>query len=192
VFVFHSLCYQASGELKTRTEWHRVALYDQQLVEVVEKYVKKGRRLYLEGALQTRRWAGNDGNERFTTEVVLQRFRGEMVMLDSPEDRQASNNNYAAAAQDQAGYAMDAAAAAVASDKAAPTPQDLSQGLYGRVSAASAVEGDNGYQPYSSRTWSPSGGAQRKPRQTGQSRAGGYQRRYQTGSQNPPIEELPM
>jgi single-strand DNA-binding protein len=71
-----------SGERKERTEWHRVVIFDDKLVEVVEKYVKKGSKLYIEGALQTRKWTDNTGAEKYTTEVVLQRFRGELTMLD--------------------------------------------------------------------------------------------------------------
>jgi single-strand DNA-binding protein len=74
---------RASGERKEKTEWHRVVIFDERLVEVVEKYVKKGQKLYVEGALQTRKWTDNSGQERYTTEVVLQRFRGELTMLDS-------------------------------------------------------------------------------------------------------------
>jgi single-strand DNA-binding protein len=74
---------KASGERKERTEWHRVVVFNERLVEVIEKYVKKGSKLYIEGALQTRKWTDNSGQERYTTEVVLQRFRGELTMLDS-------------------------------------------------------------------------------------------------------------
>ncbi len=71
-----------SGERKEKTEWHRVAVFNERLVDVIEKYVKKGAKLYIEGALQTRKWTDNAGQERYTTEVVLQRFRGELTMLD--------------------------------------------------------------------------------------------------------------
>jgi single-strand DNA-binding protein len=73
---------KSSGERKEKTEWHRVAIFNERLVDVVEKYVKKGSKLYIEGALQTRKWTDNSGQERYTTEVVLQRFRGELTMLD--------------------------------------------------------------------------------------------------------------
>src|SRR5215470_3615350 len=72
-----------TGERKERTEWHRVVIFNERLVDVVEKYVKKGAKLYVEGALQTRKWTDNSGAEKYTTEVVLQRFRGELTMLDS-------------------------------------------------------------------------------------------------------------
>jgi single-strand DNA-binding protein len=72
-----------SGERKERTEWHRVAIFNERLAEFAEKYLKKGRKVYVEGALQTRKWTDNAGQERYTTEVVLTRFRGELTMLDS-------------------------------------------------------------------------------------------------------------
>jgi single-strand DNA-binding protein len=72
-----------SGERKERTEWHRIVIFNERLADVVEKYVKKGAKLYIEGALQTRKWTDNTGAEKYTTEVVLQRFRGDLTMLDS-------------------------------------------------------------------------------------------------------------
>jgi single-strand DNA-binding protein len=74
---------RTSGERKERTEWHRVVVFNERLVDVIEKYVKKGSKLYIEGALQTRKWTDNSGQERYSTEVVLQNFRGELTMLDS-------------------------------------------------------------------------------------------------------------
>jgi len=72
-----------SGEKREKTEWHRVACFNENLVRVIENYVKKGSKLYLEGSLQTRKWQDRDGNDKYTTEVVLQRFNGELVLLDS-------------------------------------------------------------------------------------------------------------
>lgn len=74
---------RVSGERKERTEWHRVAIFNERLAEIAEKYLRKGSKVYLEGALQTRKWTDNSGQERYTTEIVLQRFRGELTMLDS-------------------------------------------------------------------------------------------------------------
>ena len=71
-----------SGERKERTEWHRVVIFNERLVEIAEKYLRKGSKIYVEGALQTRKWTDNAGVEKYTTEVVLQRFRGELTMLD--------------------------------------------------------------------------------------------------------------
>ncbi len=73
---------KASGERKERTEWHRVVIFNDRLVEIAEKYLKKGSKIYIEGALQTRKWTDNSGQERYSTEVVLQKFRGELTMLD--------------------------------------------------------------------------------------------------------------
>src|SRR5438445_2316415 len=73
---------RVSGERKERTEWHRVVIFNERLSEVAEKYLKKGSKVYIEGALQSRKWTDNSGQERYTTEVVLQRFRGELTMLD--------------------------------------------------------------------------------------------------------------
>src|SRR5215469_6272783 len=73
---------KSSGERKEKTEWHRVAVFNERLVDVIEKYLKKGAKVYIEGALQTRKWTDNSGQERYTTEVVLQRYRGELTMLD--------------------------------------------------------------------------------------------------------------
>ncbi len=74
---------KTSGERKERTEWHRVVIFNENLGKVAEQYLKKGAKVYLEGQLQTRKWTDNSGAERYSTEVVLQRFRGELVMLDS-------------------------------------------------------------------------------------------------------------
>src|SRR4051812_24184149 len=73
---------RASGERKERTEWHRVAIFNDRLVELAEKYLRKGSKLYVEGQLQTRKWTDQQGQERYTTEIVLSRFRGELTMLD--------------------------------------------------------------------------------------------------------------
>ncbi len=74
---------KASGERKERTEWHRVVIFNENLAKVAEQYLRKGAKVYLEGQLQTRKWTDKDGAEKYSTEVVLQRFRGELVMLDS-------------------------------------------------------------------------------------------------------------
>ena len=72
-----------SGERRERTEWHRVVIFNEKLGEVAEKYLRKGSKVYVEGQLQTRKWQGQDGQDKYTTEVVLQRFRGELTMLDT-------------------------------------------------------------------------------------------------------------
>ena len=73
---------RASGERKERTEWHRVVVFNDRIGEVVEKYVRKGSKVYVEGALQTRKWTDQSGQERYTTEVVIGRFNGQLTMLD--------------------------------------------------------------------------------------------------------------
>jgi len=72
-----------SGERRERTEWHNVVIFNDNLVKVVDQYVKKGTKLYLEGQLQTRKWQDQNGNDRYTTEIVLQKYRGELHILDS-------------------------------------------------------------------------------------------------------------
>jgi single-strand DNA-binding protein len=72
-----------SGERKERTEWHRVVIFNENLAKIAEQYLKKGSKVYLEGQLQTRKWQDQSGQDRYSTEVVLQQFRGELTLLDS-------------------------------------------------------------------------------------------------------------
>ncbi len=72
-----------SGEKREKTEWHSVVIFNENLCKVVEQYVKKGAKLYIEGQLQTRKWQDKDGQERYSTEVVLQNFNGTLTMLDA-------------------------------------------------------------------------------------------------------------
>jgi single-strand DNA-binding protein len=74
---------KATGERKERTEWHRVVIFNENLAKVAEQYLKKGAKVYIEGQLQTRKWQDQSGQEKYSTEVVLQRYRGELTMLDS-------------------------------------------------------------------------------------------------------------
>ena len=71
-----------SGEQKEKTEWHNVAIFGDGLVNVCEKYMKKGSKVYIEGALRTRKWQDQSGNDKYTTEIVLQGFGGKLIMLD--------------------------------------------------------------------------------------------------------------
>src|SRR5690606_106602 len=71
------------GNRQERTEWHRVVIFNENLGRVAKNYLRKGSKVYLEGQIQTRKWQGQDGQDRYTTEIVLQRFRGELVLLDS-------------------------------------------------------------------------------------------------------------
>ncbi|MBI4967720.1 MAG: single-stranded DNA-binding protein [Rhodospirillales bacterium] len=73
---------KSSGERKEKTEWHRVVLFNPNLADIAERYLKKGSKVYVEGQLQTRKWTDKDGQERYTTEVVIGRFKGELTLLD--------------------------------------------------------------------------------------------------------------
>ena len=74
---------RASGERKERTEWHRVVIFNDRVADVAERFLKKGAKIYVEGALQTRKWTDQSGQERYTTEVVIGRFNGNLTMLDT-------------------------------------------------------------------------------------------------------------
>lgn len=74
---------KVTGERKEKTEWHRIVVMNENLVNVLEQYIRKGSKVYVEGQLQTRKWTDQAGVERYTTEIVIARFRGEITMLDS-------------------------------------------------------------------------------------------------------------
>ena len=74
---------RSSGERRERTEWHRIVIFNEKLGEIAQKYLQKGSKIYLEGQLQTRKWSDQQGVEKYSTEVVLNRFRGELTMLDT-------------------------------------------------------------------------------------------------------------
>jgi single-strand DNA-binding protein len=73
---------KATGERRERTEWHRVVIFNENLCRIAEQYLKKGSKVYLEGSLQTRKWQDQQGQDKYTTEVVLQGFNGQLTMLD--------------------------------------------------------------------------------------------------------------
>lgn len=77
-----------TGERKEKTEWHRVVIFNEHLVKVAETYLRKGSKVYLEGSLQTRKWSDANGVEKYSTEIVLQKFNGELQMLDGKSDGQ--------------------------------------------------------------------------------------------------------
>lgn len=83
-----------SGERRERTEWHRVVIFNENLAKVAEQYLRKGSKVYLEGQLQTRKWQDQNGQDRYSTEVVLQRYRGELTMLDGRQDREGMGGGY--------------------------------------------------------------------------------------------------
>ncbi|WP_419234968.1 single-stranded DNA-binding protein [Rickettsia endosymbiont of Nabis limbatus] len=81
---------RVTGEKKEKTEWHRVVIFNEGLVSVVKSYVKKGSKLYIEGSLQTRKWNDNSGQEKYTTEIVLQNFNSQLILLDSKNSTNSS------------------------------------------------------------------------------------------------------
>lgn len=84
---------KTTHERKEKTEWHRIVVYSQGLVNIVKSYVKKGTKLYIEGSLQTRKWVGNDGIEKYTTEIVLQGFNAVLQLLDNRGSSSSSSSN---------------------------------------------------------------------------------------------------
>jgi len=87
---------RATGERRERTEWHRIVIFDEHLARVAEQYLRKGSKVYLEGQLQTRKWQDQSGQDRYTTEIVLGRFRSVLTMLDSRRDAAAEEAGAAA------------------------------------------------------------------------------------------------
>jgi single-strand DNA-binding protein len=106
---------RGSGERKERTEWHRVVIFNDRVADVAERFLKKGAKIYIEGALQTRKWTDQQGQERYTTEVVIGRFNGQLTMLDgrsgggeggyggAPEGGSIGGGGYAARERPSAG-----------------------------------------------------------------------------------------
>ncbi|MBS1079128.1 single-stranded DNA-binding protein [Gluconobacter kondonii] len=82
-----------SGERKERTEWHRVVIFNERVADVAERFLRKGRKVYIEGELRTRKWTDQSGVEKFTTEVVIDRFRGDLVLIDSNRDNQQNQSS---------------------------------------------------------------------------------------------------
>lgn len=85
---------RSTGEKRERTEWHRVVIFNEALAGIAEQYLRKGSKVYVEGKLQTRKWTDQSGQDRYTTEVVLQRFNGELVLLGGREDGGSSQGGY--------------------------------------------------------------------------------------------------
>ena len=98
---------KSSGERKEKTEWHRVVIFNKNLADVAEKYLRKGSKVYLEGALQTRKWTDKDGAEKYSTEVVLQNFRGELTMLDGKGEGGGSGGDRSGAGESPASFQRD-------------------------------------------------------------------------------------
>jgi len=104
---------KSTGERRERTEWHRVVIFNEGLCKIAEQYLRKGSKVYLEGALQTRKWQDKDGNDRWSTEVVLQGFNGNLTMLDgksgdsAPEQPAERQQGYAEASGGVGGGDLD-------------------------------------------------------------------------------------
>jgi single-strand DNA-binding protein len=109
-----------SGERKERTEWHRVVIFNDRLVDIVEKYLKKGAKVYLEGALQTRKWTDNSGQERYSTEVVLQKYRGELTMLDGGRGSEGGATDEGGAGDDYGSHGSRGTSSAARSERRPP------------------------------------------------------------------------
>lgn len=107
---------KATGERKERTEWHRVVVFNQNLINVCENYLKKGSKIYVEGQLETRSWE-QDGQKKYTTEVVLRPYRGEITMLDS---KGSGGGGFASSGQDDYGSAFGGGSSASKSQSRAP------------------------------------------------------------------------
>lgn len=101
---------KASGERKENTQWHRVVVFNQGIANVCEKYLKKGSKVYIEGQLETRKWTDKDGNEKYSTEVVLRPYKGELTMLDNKAGD--SSGARASTYQDNSGFGSDPFASA--------------------------------------------------------------------------------
>lgn len=91
-----------TGERREKTEWHRVVVFNEALVNIIKNYLRKGSKVYLEGALQTRKWTDKDGQEKYSTEVVLQGFNATLTMLDTKRD--SSGGDYASSGSSTAQY----------------------------------------------------------------------------------------
>jgi len=105
-----------TNERKERTEWHRIVIFNEGLSKVVEQYVKKGSRVYLEGQLQTRKWQDQSGQERYTTEIVLQNYSGNLTILDSSSDGPASIPSSSSSQLDQFNQTTSASSEEIADE----------------------------------------------------------------------------
>ncbi len=95
---------RASGERKERTEWHRIVIFNDRTADVAERFLKKGAKIYVEGALQTRKWTDQQGQEKYTTEVVIGRFNGQLTMLDTRSGGGGGDGGYGAGSEGGGGY----------------------------------------------------------------------------------------
>ena len=110
---------RASGERKERTEWHRIVIFNDRVADVAERFLKKGAKIYVEGSLQTRKWTDQQGQERYTTEVVIGRFNGQLTMLDGRSGGEGGGFGGGAESGSGAGYTPRERAPAAAARPAA-------------------------------------------------------------------------
>ncbi len=94
---------RASGERKERTEWHRVVIFNDRTADVAERFLKKGAKIYVEGSLQTRKWTDQQGQERYTTEIVIGKFNGQLTMLDGRAGGEGGGGGYSGASEGGSG-----------------------------------------------------------------------------------------
>ena len=91
---------KTTGERKTKTEWHNIVIFNEGIVQFVEHYLKKGARIYLEGQIETRKWQDDSGKDRYTTEIVIPPFGGQVLLMESKETSEVEQNHKAIAAKD--------------------------------------------------------------------------------------------
>jgi single-strand DNA-binding protein len=111
-----------SGEKKERTEWHSVAIYNENLVRIAEQYLKKGSKVYLEGQLETRKWQDKDGQDRYTTEIALRPYRGELTLLDG---RSGGGGSSSQGGYDDGGYSSGPSSAPSGGGGRAPVDDEI-------------------------------------------------------------------
>ncbi|MBF0194065.1 MAG: single-stranded DNA-binding protein [Magnetococcales bacterium] len=109
-----------SGQKQEKTEWHRVVAFGK-LADIIQQYVKKGSKLYIEGQLQTRKWTDNQGQDKYTTEIIIQQFGGQMLMLDS-RGQGGGGGGYQQQGQPSGGYSQPQQAAAPQQPASSPQP----------------------------------------------------------------------
>ena len=117
---------KATGERRERTEWHRVVIFNEGLARIAEQYLRKGSKIYVEGQLQTRKWTDQNGQDRYTTEVVLQGFKGELTMLDS---RAGAGAGAGGGFGDSGGFGAGGGMDAPAQGSGGGQPKDFSRDL---------------------------------------------------------------
>lgn len=114
-----------SGERKEKTEWHRVVIFNDRVADIAERYLKKGSKVYIEGALQTRKWTDQSGAEKYSTEVVISRFKGELTLLDGRSDSSAGGFDSGPASESDYGAPRAPAKAASSGGGGWEPPADL-------------------------------------------------------------------